>query len=65
MHANHSTFSVDQRVELHPSTDLWMRGARYGAVKAILPDGRLEVKLDRLTHIITCAARDLLPIQGT
>jgi hypothetical protein len=44
---------------------LWMRGARYGAVKAILPDGRLEVKLDRLTHIITCAARDLLPIQGT
>jgi len=25
-------YNVGDRVELHPSTDLWMRGARYGDV---------------------------------
>jgi hypothetical protein len=25
-------FSEGQRVEIHPATDLWMRGARYGVV---------------------------------
>lgn len=25
-------FRTGDRVELHPATDLWMRGARYGTV---------------------------------
>lgn len=39
-------FQVGSRVELHPSTDAWMAGDRYGTVKAI---GRkyLHVHMDR------------------
>ena len=28
-------FAPGDRVELHPATDLWMRGARYATVKRI------------------------------
>jgi len=27
-----SDFQPGQRVQLHPASDLWMRGARYGTV---------------------------------
>lgn len=39
-------FRPGDRVELHPATDLWMRGARFGTVVSV---GRLmlRVKLDR------------------
>ena len=39
---------VGDRVELHPGTDLWMRGARYGVVVGIVPtpDDRVRVRLD-------------------
>jgi hypothetical protein len=30
-----SWFKAGDRVELHPGTDLWMRGARYGIVTRI------------------------------
>jgi len=30
-----SDYRVGQRVQLHPATDLWMRGDRYGTVTAI------------------------------
>lgn len=42
-------FTIGQRVELHPGTDLWMMGARFGTVTKI---GRkfVTVKLDRLTR---------------
>ncbi len=40
-------FSPGQRVQMHPATDLWMRGARYGTVIRV---GRrkLLVKLDMI-----------------
>jgi hypothetical protein len=34
------------RVELHPGTDHWMRGARYGTIKRIDPFG-ISIELDR------------------
>lgn len=39
--------TVGDRIELHPATDLWMRGARYGTVVKV---GRkwVHVKLDAL-----------------
>jgi hypothetical protein len=42
-------YSVGDRVELHPGTDLWMRGARYGVVTAesLTPRDRVKVKLDK------------------
>lgn len=43
-------YSVGDRVEIHPGTDLWMQGARYGVVvgMSITPDDRVRVKLDKL-----------------
>jgi hypothetical protein len=45
-----STFSIGQRVELHPGCDLWMRGARYGAVVGV-SGRRIRVKLDRYPRV--------------
>ena len=41
------TSQVGKRVELHPATDLWMRGARFGVV---IEAGTTfyKVKLDKL-----------------
>lgn len=41
-------YTVGDRVELHPGTDLWMRGARYGVVVGMssTPNDRVKVKLD-------------------
>ena len=45
-----SAYSVGDRVEIHPSTDYWMRGARYGTVVRIstTPKDRVHVKLDKV-----------------
>ncbi len=44
------TFKVGDRVQLHPATDLWMRGARYGTIEKL---GRLyvHVRLDATGRI--------------
>ena len=46
-------FSVDffrtgDRVQLHPSTDLWTRGARYGTVVDAYKGKNVRVKLDKM-----------------
>lgn len=56
-------FTVGQRVELHPATDLWMMGARFGVVTLI---GRkyVHVKLDRGNHwIVRLSPRHVIPIE--
>ena len=45
--------SVGDRVELHPATDLWMRGARYGTVTKIGKDGRVSADMDKLGRLVT------------
>jgi hypothetical protein len=38
------------RVELHPGSDLWMRGARYGTVECInIATQHVRVMIDRLS----------------
>lgn len=41
-------YAVGDRVELHPGCDLWMRGAKYGAVHSvsITPNDRVKVRMD-------------------
>ncbi len=41
-----SDFSIGTRIEIHPATNRWMMGDRYGEVKTI---GRkvLQVQMDR------------------
>lgn len=43
-------YGVGDRVELHPGTDLWMRGARFGEVVrvSLTPVDRVRVTLDKL-----------------
>lgn len=43
-------YAVGDRVELHPGTDLWMRGARFGVVvrTSCTPNDRVHVELDAL-----------------
>ena len=36
-------YSVGDRVELHPGTDLWMRGARFGTVVNVTRPGSHKV----------------------
>lgn len=45
-------YTVGDRVELHPSSDLWMRGARYGTVVGMVPtrDDKIRVRLDKLPN---------------
>ena len=45
-----TAYGVGDRVELHPATDLWMRGARYGTVVglSVTPRDGVRVSLDRM-----------------
>ena len=51
-------FKKGDRIELHPATDLWMRGARYGKIIQV---GRtnLKVKLDYLRRAIAVSPRNI------
>ncbi len=44
------SYKVGDRIEIHPGTDLWMMGARYGIVVGMIPtkEDRIRVKLDKL-----------------
>jgi len=35
------------RVELHPATDEWMQGDRYGAIQARRANGEVLIRLDK------------------
>jgi hypothetical protein len=57
-HTSPSEFRAGQRVELHPSMDLWMRGARFGTVKKA--GGRyVYVEVDKTGRTIPIEARQL------
>jgi len=46
---NKDNVKVGDRVQLHPATDLWMRGARYATILAVNDDGSAKIRLDRLS----------------
>jgi hypothetical protein len=54
-------FKVNDRVELHPATDLWMRGARFGTVTKV---GRkwLHVKLDTTGAVTNLAPHNIMTL---
>ena len=43
-------YGIGDRVQLHPGTDLWMRGARYGIVvgTSFTERDRVKVELDAI-----------------
>lgn len=45
-------YKVGDRVEIHPGTDLWIKGAKYGVVigSSITTDDRVKVRMDKLPN---------------
>lgn len=49
-----------QRVELHPATDVWMRGDRYGVIEHIMRGSEYaRVRFDRSGYSRRMHARDI------
>ena len=57
------SFKPGDRVELHPATDLWMRGARFGTVTRDIADGVYLVSVDRAVYSARVRAEDLAMIE--
>ena len=53
-------YQVGDRVELHPATDLWMMGARYGEVvgSSLTRNDRVKVRLDRRPNRLFSGSED-------
>jgi hypothetical protein len=54
-------FAKGDRVELHPATDAWMQGDRYGAVVAV---GRklVHVRMDRSGRLLNVSPRNVYSV---
>ncbi len=63
-------FRIGDRIEMHPATDAWMRGDRYGVVREI-GSKWLRVRMDRSDRMIRAAPSNVstiiesLPPQST
>ena len=63
MDATIQDFRVDQRIELHPGTDQWMMGARYGnVVKIDEKTGFVHLRMDALRKILKWKPQHILLI---
>lgn len=51
------------RVQLHPATDRWMRGDRYGVV-VVAGFMRAKVTLDKSGDTLWLNREDVLPVKG-
>jgi hypothetical protein len=57
-----SDFKVGDRVELHPETDLWMRGNRFGMVE-VIGKRYVHVRMDRSGGIYSTTPRHIRILQ--
>ncbi len=51
-------YGLGDRVEIHPASDYWMRGARYGTVvrTSLTPKDRVHVRLDKVSGTVAGSA---------
>jgi hypothetical protein len=55
-------FKKGQRVELHPGTDRWMRGDRFGTVTSLFPKrNKVYVYLEKSGKTLGFFPGDILP----
>lgn len=54
------SYEKGDRVEIHPATDLWMKGARFGVVvgTSLTPNDRVKVRLDALPQRMFSGSAD-------
>lgn len=55
-----NTYAVGDRVELHPATDLWMMGTRFGEVvgTSLTSKDRVHVRLDHAPSFLFAGSED-------
>lgn len=53
------------RVELHPATDAWMQGDRYGEVLRLTRTGRAYVIMDRSARSLTVLRSNISGVVST
>lgn len=53
-------YEKGDRIEIHPSTDLWIRGARFGRVigSSLTPNDRVKVRMDALPQHTFAGSED-------
>ncbi len=56
-------FTKGDRIEMHPATDMWMRGARYGTIIGITRKS-LRVELDHMAGIYRVSPDNIGSIIG-
>lgn len=56
--------NIGHRVEIHPGTDLWMRGDRYGTIEGVTPDGRYKVRMDKSNRVVKLAQDNIYRHMG-
>ena len=56
-----ATWKLGQRVQLHPATDAWMRGDRYGSVVKTARCSYVHVRMDTSKKIRRVHPDNLLP----
>ena len=53
-------YRIGMRAELHPATDAWMRGDRYGDIVLVSKDGQtFRIRMDRSGKTLTVSERNL------
>lgn len=52
-------FRLHERVELHPATDAWMRGDRYGTIKKVTKK-YYHIAMDRSGRVLVVPERNVL-----
>jgi len=53
-------FPEGRRIQLHPGTDQWMMGDRFGEVRKVDAEGRVHVKMDRSGKTLKCQPDHIL-----
>ena len=56
--------TVGTRIEMHPATNAWITGDRYGAIVKVTPT-HVHVKLDRSGRTRPVRPENVLPIRRT
>lgn len=51
-----------ERVQLHPATDAWMRGDRYGTIVRVTRT-RIHVHMDRSGRTLRVVPANVLPVE--
>ncbi len=54
-------FPIGRRIELHPGTDQWMMGARFGnVIRVDEKTGLVHVRMDKLRKLLKCHPEHIL-----